>query len=407
KDLDVILVNDNGDPVESLLAEYDFPVTYIRQGRNRGPAAARNTALHVARGRYVVYLDDDDLYLPDHLETLAKALDTHPDSVVYTDAVFIQETIAAGKRTEVSREQRYPHEAYSRERLLVNNYIPINTFACPRALALAVGDFDESLAGLEDWDFLMRLSARSAFHHVRSETVEVRMRRDDNAPARRSEQALKDYPALYRELYARHGDLGSEEVQRGRQQMLEHLGGKPKALTLQTWLAERVPDAMQSRLIQQRLLGNQGGPVIGIIVVDADGRADSLKASLQSLNSDHCLYHSLKIVALTPGEAPATSAQDKLHFMRLTDASLGDQLNQAVQAGEFDWFMLVEAGSEFTASGLLIAALDLLAAPGCRAVYGDEGLRFDGAEMGAALRPDLNLDLLLSLPASLSRHWLF
>ncbi len=78
KDLDVILVNDNGDPVESLLAEYDFPVTYIRQGRNRGPAAARNTALHVARGRYVVYLDDDDLYLPDHLETLAKALDTHP-----------------------------------------------------------------------------------------------------------------------------------------------------------------------------------------------------------------------------------------------------------------------------------------------------------------------------------------
>ncbi|MCE7765142.1 glycosyltransferase [Pseudomonas putida] len=407
KDFDVVLVNDNGDPVESLLAEYDFPVTYIRQGRNRGPAAARNAALHLARGRYVVYLDDDDLYLPDHLETLAKALDTHPDSVVYTDAVFIQETIAAGKRTEVAREQRYPHEAYSRERLLVNNYIPINTFACPRALALAVGDFDESLAGLEDWDFLMRLSARSAFHHVRCETVEVRMRRDDSAPARRSEQALKDYPALYRELYARHSDAGSEEVNRGRQEMLEHLGGKPKALTLQTWLAERVPSAMQSRLIEQRLHANQGGPVIGIIVVDADGHADALKASLQSLSSDHCLYATLKIVALTPGEAPATSAQDKLHFMRLTDASLSDQLNLAVQAGEFDWFMLVEAGSEFTASGLLIAALDLLAAPGCRAVYGDEGLRCAGSEMGAALRPDLNLDLLLSLPASLSRHWLF
>lgn len=407
KDLDVILVNDNGEPVESLLADYDFPITYIRQGRNRGPAAARNTALHLARGRYVVYLDDDDLYLPDHLETLAKALGTHPDSVVYTDAVFIQETITAGKRTEVAREQRYPHEAYSRERLLVNNYIPINTFACPRALALSVGDFDESLAGLEDWDFLMRLSARSAFHHVRCETVEVRMRLDDSAPARRSEQALKDYPALYRELYARHGDVGSEEVSRGRQQMLEHLGGKPKALTLQTWLAERVPDAMQSRLIAQRLHANHGGPVIGVIVVGADGRADALTASLQSLGSDHCLYSTLKILALTPGEVPATSAQDKLHFMRLTDASLSDQLNLAVQAGEFDWFMLVEAGSEFTASGLLIAALDLLAAPGCRAVYGDEGLRSDGVEMGAVLRPDLNLDLLLSFPASMSRHWLF
>ncbi|UVL02549.1 glycosyltransferase [Pseudomonas sp. B21-047] len=407
KDFEVILVNDNGDPVESLLADYDFPVTYIRQGRNRGPAAARNTALHLARGRYVVYLDDDDLFLPGHLEALANALAAHPDSVVYTDAVFIQETITAGERAEVAREQRYPHEAYSRERLLVNNYIPVNTFACPRALALAVGGFDESLTGLEDWDFLMRLCARSAFHHVRDETVQVRMRRDDNAPARRSEQALQDYPALYRELYARHADCGSDEVKRGRQQMLEHLGEKPKSLTLQDWLAERVPDAMQSRLIGQRLQAHQGGPVIGVIVVDAEGHADALKASLQSLSSDNCLYPTVKVIALTPGEAPATSAQGKLQCLRLSDASLSDQLNQAVLAGEFDWFMLVEAGVEFTASGLLIAALDLLAAPGCRAVYGDEGLRGDGAEMGAALRPDLNLDLLLSLPASLSRHWLF
>ncbi|WJM52129.1 glycosyltransferase [Pseudomonas asiatica] len=407
KDFEVILVNDNGDPVEELLAEYEFPVTYIRQGRNRGPAAARNAGLRLAHGRYVVYLDDDDLYLPGHLEELAKALTVHPDSVVYTDAVFIQETIAAGKRSVVTRELRYPHETYSRERLLVNNYIPINTFACPRALALAVGDFDETLSGLEDWDLLMRLSARREFHHIHSETVEVRMRLDEGAPARRSEQALTDYPALYRVLYSRHPDLGSEDVRRGRQQMLEHLGGKPKSLTVQDWLAERVPGAMQARLIEQRLQAHQGGPVIGIIVVDAEGRTDALNASLRSLASDRCLYSSLKIVALTPGDAPATSALDKLHVLRLTDASLSSQLNQVVQDGEFDWFMLVEAGAEFTASGLLIAALDLLAAPGCRAVYGDEGLRAEGAETGAALRPDLNLDLLLSLPASLSRHWLF
>ncbi|MDH0729488.1 glycosyltransferase [Pseudomonas sichuanensis] len=407
KDFEVILVNDNGDPVESLLAECDFPVTYIRQGRNRGPAAARNTALRLARGRYVVYLDDDDLYLPDHLEALATALADHPDTVVYTDAVFVEETITAGKRSEVAREQRYPHEAYSRERLLVNNYIPVNTFACPRALALAVGDFDESLAGLEDWDFLMRLSARSAFHHIHCETVEVRMRRDVSAPARRSEQALKDYPALYRELYARHSDYGSEEVKRGRQQMLEHLGEKPKAATLQDWLGARVPDAAQSRLIEQRLQAHQGGPVIGIIVLDADGHLDALNASVQSLSRENCLYATLKIIALTAGEAPATALQNNLHCLHLTEASLSDQLNQVVQAGEFDWFMLVEAGSEFTASGLLIAALDLLAAPGCRAVYGDEALRADGAAIGAALRPDLNLDLLLSFPASMSRHWLF
>ncbi|MBK4990288.1 glycosyltransferase [Pseudomonas sp. S36] len=406
-DFEVILVNDNGDPVESLLADYDFPVTYLRQGRNRGPAAARNAALRLASGRYVVYLDDDDLYLPDHLQRLAQGLEAHPDSVVYTDAVFIQEVITAGQRNEVSREQRYPHGQYSRERLLINNYIPINTFACPRALALAVGDFDETLAGLEDWDLLMRLCARSAFHHLPYETVQVRMRLDDGAPARRSEQALKDYPALYRELYARHSDAGSEEIQRGRQQMLDFLAGKPAASTLQDWLDQRVPGDMQRRLIEQRLQAHEGGPVIGVIVVDAHAQLDALNATLQSLASDRCLYATVKVLALTAADTSTMAQQHGLTVMPLGAAGLGEQLNPLVQAGEFDWFMVVETGSEFTASGLLIAALDLLAAPGCRAVYADEGLRGDGAEMGAALRPDLNLDLLLSLPASLSRHWLF
>ncbi|WP_256217487.1 glycosyltransferase [Pseudomonas sp. NBRC 111119] len=407
KDFEVILVNDNGDPVESLLADYDFPITYLRQGRNRGPAAARNAALQLASGRYVVYLDDDDLYLPDHLQRLAQGLEAHPDSVVYTDAVFIQEVITAGQRNEVSREQRYPHGQYSRERLLINNYIPINTFACPRALALAVGDFDETLAGLEDWDLLMRLCARSAFHHLPYETVQVRMRLDDGAPARRSEQALKDYPALYRELYARHSDAGSEEIQRGRQQMLDFLAGKPAASTLQDWLDQRVPGDTQRRLIEQRLQAHQGGPMIGVIVVDAHAQLDALNATLQSLASDRCLYATVKVLALTAADTSTMAQQHGLTVMPLGAAGLGEQINPLVQAGEFDWFMVVEAGSEFTASGLLIAALDLLAAPGCRAVYADEGLRGDGAEMGAALRPDLNLDLLLSLPASLSRHWLF
>jgi O-antigen biosynthesis protein len=174
RDFETILVNDNGVVIEPLLANYDFPITYVRQGRNQGPAAARNAAIRLARGQYVVYLDDDDRYLPEHLQVLAEALDAHPDLVVYTDAVFILEKIEDGNRVELGREQRYPHDEYSQDRLLVNNYIPVNTFACPRTLALDVGDFDESLAGLEDWDFLMRLCARSEFHHIQRETVEVR-----------------------------------------------------------------------------------------------------------------------------------------------------------------------------------------------------------------------------------------
>lgn len=409
-DFEVILINDNGEHIEHLLAAYDFPITYVRQGRNRGPAAARNAALRLARGQYVVYLDDDDLYLPNHLQELTAALETHPDSVVYTDAVFILEKIEDGKRIELGRELRYPHDEYSKERLLVDNYIPINTFACPRTLALEVGDFDESLAGLEDWDFLMRLCARRSFRHIQCETVEVRMRQDTSTPERRSQQALKDYPALYRELYSRHPDLGQETLRRRRQQVLERLGAslsKQPEFSLERWLAERLPTATENRLIGEYLQAHQGGPLIGVVVLDFEGQSERLMTTLKSLIGERCLYATLRILVITPSEVPATSAQDKLHFIPLTDGPMAQQINLAVEASDCQWFMLASAGDEFTQSGLMVAGLELARNPECRAVYGDQLQRLPDGSLGGAFLPGFNLDLLLSFPLVMARHWLY
>src|SRR5690606_2946933 len=66
----------------------------------------------------------------------------------------------------------------------------------------------------------------------------------------------------------------------------------------------------------------------------------------------------------------------------------------------------VEAGEELTSSGQLIAQLELVQTPGCRAISFDEIYRQDGA-LGAACRPSFNLDYLLSFPAGMARHWLF
>jgi len=221
RDFEVILVNDHGDPVEALLEQYRFSITYLRQGRNQGPAAARNAAHRLARGRYLVYLDDDDLFLPEHLQTLAGALEANPDEVVYSDALFIAERIESASRHVLGEERRYPHESYSHERLLVDNYIPINTFAWPRALVAEVGGFDERLSGLEDWDFLLRLAARVTFHHVRQDTVQVRMRVEGQE--RRSQQALKDYAQLYRKIYARYPTQSDEQVEAERTAKLKAL----------------------------------------------------------------------------------------------------------------------------------------------------------------------------------------
>lgn len=407
QDFEVILVNDNGAPVEALLADYAFPITYLRQGRNQGPAAARNAAHRLARGQYVVYLDDDDLYLPQHLQTLAEGTEQYPGEVVYTDAVLVTETLEDGLRIEKRREQRYRHAEFSRDRLFYNNYIPVNTFACPRQLITAVGGFDEQLAAFEDWDFLMRLALRAEFRHLRGETVEARMRASEVDPTRRSQQAFKDYPALYQQLYTRHGDLGSELVRSGRQKMLVRLGvieeSQPEAPDVQDWFAERSLSAMQRAQIEQHLQAHGEGPRFGIVVLDLAGDARKLALTQGSLAASHLAYTNIQPMLLSvaaadaqgfPGQVVAVSADNWIM-----------PLNQLLEHAGFDWFCLLDAGDEMTPNGLLVAGLELLQAPDCRALYCD-GLYRQNDGLGAVLRPDFNLDFLLSLPASMGRHWL-
>lgn len=409
RDFEAILVNDHGEEVEPLLARFPYCITYIRQGRNRGPAAARNAAHRVARGRYVVYLDDDDIFLPDHLQTLADALQEHPGEVVYSDALFVAERIENGVRHSLQEERRYPHDGYSRERLFVDNYIPVNTFAWPRAVAAEVGEFDEMLSGLEDWDFLLRLATKLPFHHVQRETVQVRMRVGDAAPDRRSLNAFKDYPVLYRELYSRHSDLDDASVKSQRAAKLTQLGqmssGSPGDI-VRTWLAARLPSPLQQKLIEEHLEDNRGGPHIGVLLLDLRGQVEEVTQTLASLRDEQQRYRNIEAKVLTVGDFGGDALSGDVPI-QVTLENYVTALNQAAAQLDCDWCLLVQAGERFTASGLLIAALELVAEPGCRAIYADEIQIASNGELLPILRPDFNLDLLLSFPASMGRHWLF
>ena len=406
RDFEVILINDNGEPVEHLLAAYDFPITYIRQGRNQGLSAARNAGLALARGRYVVYLDDDDIYLPHHLAVLAEAFEQHPDSVVYTGVEYVNEKLEEGRRIELGRGQPFKHEVFDRDRLFVQNYIPVNTWAHPRQMLATVGEFDTSLAAFEDWDMLLRLATRYPFVHVPTVTSEVHTR----APGAGGDHMLgrerKNFPALYRELYERYAGSASEGLLHGRQRMLESLGERPRG-GLAHWLAERLPTATENRLIAKYLQDHQGGPLIGVVVLDTEGQSEPLMVTLKSLLSERCLYATLRILVITPSAVPVTSAADKLHFLRKTDEAVATQINRAIEASDCQWFMVARAGDEFTPSGLMVAGLELAGNPGCRAVYGDQLQRLPDGSLGAAFLPAFNLDLLLSFPLVMARYWLY
>jgi len=173
---------------------------------------------------------------------------------------------------------------------------------------------------------------------------------------------------------------------------------------LLNWLAARAPGA-HLEAIGQHLAVNGGGPQFGIFLLDLDDDIDKLQVSLDSLPEGQC--KAFRIVVFTTGEAPAaTTAQNTLHFVRVTAGNLIDKLNQSARQSPCDWLLLAEAGDEFTASGLLRASLELMNAGECRAVSTDEIQRQENGALADVFRPGFNLDLLLSLPTLMARHWL-
>lgn len=176
------------------------------------------------------------------------------------------------------------------------------------------------------------------------------------------------------------------------------------SVPLFAWQGERCPTDAQQALINARLQSVGGGPRFAVIVLDYHGNSQDVERTLVSLESKN-LYRNLDVRVLSPETLPDLAGRAEVS--PLMEGAAAVAINAATAVMPADWLLVVDAGVEFTVSGLLIAALDLLEAPDTfLAAYADELMRMDDGEHGLVLRPDLNLDMLLSFPAGLSRHWL-
>ncbi|SDH72323.1 Glycosyltransferase involved in cell wall bisynthesis [Paraburkholderia steynii] len=221
RDFEVIVVNDGGVSQETVVdwAGRDIDVTYIRQP-NRGVAAARNLGLKLARGQYIVYLDDDDVMYGHHLARLHQEATKNPGALVFGNAHRISEQIKCGLRFDL-KATLMGCQAYDFNRLQVFNYIPVNTIAHPRSVLDTVGDFDEALASHEDWDMLIRMSRAIPFVHFADATVQVRQRpRDNPEPDSRTMKAWHGMRRDFEIIYSRYDDLGVPMIKELRARVL-------------------------------------------------------------------------------------------------------------------------------------------------------------------------------------------
>lgn len=137
----------------SITAIDDKRVQYIKQPRNMGAQVARNTGMRMARGEWINFLDDDDEFFPDKLETQLNV--AKENSVLWVTGKAIILNDKNGKQKMLNYKY-YSGNIYSK--LLFQNFIPSITPLVNKKCYEKVGNFDETLESAQDYDMWLRIA---------------------------------------------------------------------------------------------------------------------------------------------------------------------------------------------------------------------------------------------------------
>lgn len=155
--LELVVVDDGSrTPVSEILSDVTDPrLRVIRHDRNRGPSAARNTALGAARAPLVSQLDADDLWEPDYLETVLPRFDDPQIGLVYTNATILGHP--TGHDTYIFDSSPHPIDRFPK--LAEKNPVPALTVTMRRDAVSAVGGYARWLWLAQDYHLYLKLAA--------------------------------------------------------------------------------------------------------------------------------------------------------------------------------------------------------------------------------------------------------
>ncbi|MBC7494212.1 MAG: glycosyltransferase family 2 protein [Flavobacterium sp.] len=155
---ELVIVNDGSDDKSELeVLKFNDSRIYLYQQNNKGVATARNVGIKNAKGNYICFLDADDIWKPDFLQTFKKYIDLVPDQKVFS----CQFEIETARTTFVPK--------YSIKK--TNDFEIVNFFkasfkesvlwtssaAFEKSVFDDVGTFDQNLQNSEDTDLWIRI----------------------------------------------------------------------------------------------------------------------------------------------------------------------------------------------------------------------------------------------------------